>query len=95
VLSASEKLKSFLGILKPIEYTRDDRRNLVLRDKIRCGLEVRLWAHRRAWNNTLETVGKGRLVLTDELLVPQHLAHRKRHLRRDRHPKDHDATTLS
>jgi hypothetical protein len=42
MLSTGEKLKSFLGILKPIEYTRDDRRNPVLRDKISCGLEVRL-----------------------------------------------------
>jgi hypothetical protein len=40
-------------------------------------------------------VGKGKFVLTDELLVPQHLAHRKRRLRRDRHSKDHDAPTLS
>jgi hypothetical protein len=96
VLSASEKLKSLLGILEPIKYTRDNRRNPVLRDKIRCGLEICLWAHRRAWNDKLETaVGKGRFVLTDELLVPQHLAHRKRRLRRDRHPKDHDAPTLS
>jgi len=41
LLSASEKLKSF-RILKTIEYTRDERRNPVLRDKLRCGLEVRL-----------------------------------------------------
>jgi hypothetical protein len=42
VLSTGEKLKPFLGILKSIQYTRDDWRNPVLRNKICCSLEVRL-----------------------------------------------------
>ena len=45
MITASQKVKTFAGILESIKDARDDRRDPMLRDKVSCSLQVGLRAH--------------------------------------------------